>query len=85
MQTIGSAGRCVLSRESNVVRVDFGRKPDDPPAPRFPGAGALRAEPKEKRIDRVGPAASSIPRRLDREHGKPREHESGNDPAGTFR
>jgi hypothetical protein len=57
MQTIGSAGRCVISRESNVVRVDFGRKPDDPPAPRFPGAGALRAEPKES-----GSIGSVLPR-----------------------
>jgi hypothetical protein len=85
MQTIGSAGRCVISRESNVVRVDFGRKPDDPPAPRFPGAGALRAEPKEKRIDRVGPAASSIPRCLIASMGSLASTKSGNDPAGTFR
>jgi hypothetical protein len=31
----------VIARQSNVVRVDFGREPD-PPAPRFPGAGAMR-------------------------------------------
>ena len=31
----------VIARESNVVRVDFARRPD-PPAPRFPGAGGLR-------------------------------------------
>jgi hypothetical protein len=31
-----------LARESNVMRVDFGREPDDP-ALRFPGAGALRS------------------------------------------
>jgi hypothetical protein len=36
-----SADRYVIARESNVVRVDFNREPD-PPAPRFPGAGALR-------------------------------------------
>jgi hypothetical protein len=30
----------VVERESNIVRVDFGREPD-PPAPKFPGAGAL--------------------------------------------
>jgi hypothetical protein len=36
-----SAVRFVIARESNVVRVDFNREPD-PPAPRFPGAGALR-------------------------------------------
>jgi hypothetical protein len=33
--------RYVIARESNVVRVDFARRPD-PPAPRFPGAGGLR-------------------------------------------
>jgi hypothetical protein len=33
--------RYVIGRENNVVRVDFRREPD-PPAPRFPGAGALR-------------------------------------------
>jgi hypothetical protein len=35
------AKRRVISREANVVRVDFHREPD-PPGPRFPGAGALR-------------------------------------------
>jgi hypothetical protein len=33
--------RFVISRENNVVRVDFSRDPD-PPAPRFPGATGLR-------------------------------------------
>jgi hypothetical protein len=33
--------RYVIARDSNVLRVDFHREPD-PPAPRFPGAGALR-------------------------------------------
>jgi hypothetical protein len=33
--------RFVISRENNVVRVDFSRDPD-PPAPRFPGASGLR-------------------------------------------
>jgi hypothetical protein len=33
--------RYVVGRERNVVHVDFGRKPD-PPAPKFPGAAALR-------------------------------------------
>ncbi len=32
---------CVIARDRNVVRVDFNREPD-PPAPRFPGAAALR-------------------------------------------
>ena len=34
--------RLVIAREQNVIRVDFERRPD-PPAPHFPGAGALRA------------------------------------------
>lgn len=41
MQTVGSANTYVIARESNVVVIDF-RRPD-PPAPHFPGAGALRA------------------------------------------
>ena len=40
MQTVGNSDRYVIARENNVVLVDF-RRPD-PPAPRFPGAGALR-------------------------------------------
>jgi hypothetical protein len=35
----------VIARERNVVRVDFKGGPE-PPAPRFPGAGALRAAPE---------------------------------------
>ena len=34
----------VVERDSNIVRVDFGREPD-PPAPKFPGAGALHEAP----------------------------------------
>jgi hypothetical protein len=41
MRTPGVTDRYVIARESNVVRVDFGREPD-PPGPYFPGAGALR-------------------------------------------
>jgi hypothetical protein len=41
MPGVGFAERYVIARESNVVRVDFARRPD-PPAPRFPGAGGLR-------------------------------------------
>ena len=37
------ANRYIIARENNVVRVDFRREPDRP-APRFPGAGALRIE-----------------------------------------
>jgi hypothetical protein len=39
----GFLGRYVIARERNVVRVDFRREPD-PPAPKFPGACALRKE-----------------------------------------
>jgi hypothetical protein len=46
MQTVSSADRYVVGRDRNVVLVDFGRRPD-PPAPRFPGAGALRTEGAE--------------------------------------
>ena len=35
------ANRYVIGRENNIVLVDFRREPD-PPAPRFPGAGAMR-------------------------------------------
>ena len=35
--------RYVIARENNVVRVDL-RRDSDPPAPTFPGAGALRVE-----------------------------------------
>ena len=34
----------VVERESNIVRVNFEREPD-PPAPKFPGAGALHEAP----------------------------------------
>lgn len=40
MRMAFSRGR-VLARERNIVRVDFDRDPE-PPAPRFPGAGACR-------------------------------------------
>jgi hypothetical protein len=46
-----NAPRFVIGRESNVVRVDFRRKPD-PPAPLFPGAGALRMAPANDDISR---------------------------------
>jgi hypothetical protein len=38
--------RFIIGREANVVRVDFRREPD-PPAPTFPGAGALRADTRQ--------------------------------------
>lgn len=34
---------CVIARDNNVVRVNFGREPD-PPTPKFPGSRGLRAE-----------------------------------------
>lgn len=37
---LSAVDRYVISRENNVVRVDFSREPD-PPAPCFPGAGGL--------------------------------------------
>jgi hypothetical protein len=42
MRTMGVVDRYIVGRDDNVVHVDFGHEPD-PPAPRFPGAGALRA------------------------------------------
>jgi hypothetical protein len=39
--------RHVIARESNVVRVDFGRE-RDPPAPYFPGAIGLRLSHSER-------------------------------------
>jgi hypothetical protein len=46
MQIVSSADRYVIGRDHNVVLVDFGRRPD-PPAPRFPGAAALRTQTME--------------------------------------
>jgi hypothetical protein len=43
-----ACNRYVLGREHNVVHVDFGRKPD-PPAPKFPGAAALRSTARYSR------------------------------------
>jgi hypothetical protein len=34
----------VVERDGNIVRVGFGGEPD-PPAPKFPGAGALHEAP----------------------------------------
>ena len=44
------AKRYIIERERNVVRVNFSREPD-PPAPRFPGAGAMRACPPKESGD----------------------------------
>lgn len=40
----------VIARDRNVLRVDFHRDPD-PPAPRFPGAGALRGLQPAEPVD----------------------------------
>jgi hypothetical protein len=48
MQTSSICDRYVIARESNVVRVDFAGPPD-PPAPQFPGAGALRIQDQDSR------------------------------------
>jgi hypothetical protein len=45
---------CVIGREDNVVLVDFTRKPD-PPAPKFPGANALRKNATEEVQFRLAP------------------------------
>jgi hypothetical protein len=44
----------VIERESNIVRVDFGHEPD-PPAPRFPGAGALHEAPMSDSAEPTAP------------------------------
>ena len=41
MKTRRNVDRYVVARDRNVVCVNFQRKPE-PPAPKFPGAGALR-------------------------------------------
>jgi hypothetical protein len=48
-----ASGPYVIDRDGNVVRVDFRRGPE-PPAPRFPGAGALRM------ADAPGPADAEV-------------------------
>lgn len=51
---------CVIARESNVVRVDFGREPD-PPAPRFPGAAGLRENRSEEYAELICGRPAVIP------------------------
>ena len=43
---MATVSRYVIARERNVVSVDFRREPD-PPAPRFPGAAALRNDTQQ--------------------------------------
>jgi hypothetical protein len=50
-----SFGRHLISNDGKVVWVDFEREPD-PPAPRFPGAGALRTSSAyNERLEIFGP------------------------------
>lgn len=64
MHTIGRAERYVTGRDGNVVLVDFARPPD-PPAPRFPGAGALRIETAEAtEFTELHPLESRLAQRL---------------------
>jgi hypothetical protein len=49
--------RRVIRRDANVLLVDFGREPQ-PPAPRFPGAGGLRATRPEDSQVWVAPTAA---------------------------
>ena len=44
--------RHVVARDCNVLRVDFRRDPE-PPAPHFPGAGALRDFMPSERVEAV--------------------------------
>jgi hypothetical protein len=62
----------VVAREANIVRVDFGREPD-PPAPRFPGAGALRhcAGEHEPDSDLQGASVANVRLRRDRSSTPP--------------
>jgi len=63
MRTTDCIDRFVIGRESNVLRVDFHREPD-PPAPRFPGAGALRyREPFSELIEAVVPVRAAAGQR----------------------
>ena len=59
MPGIGYADRYVIARDGNVVRVDFARR-RDPPAPLFPGAGALRPATRAA-MDQSEPQARSAP------------------------
>ena len=47
MQNADTINRHIVARDSNVIRVNFDRRDPDPPAPTFPGAGALRQYPRD--------------------------------------
>ena len=55
MKTKDRVDRFVIGRESNILRVDFHRELD-PPAPRFPGAGAPAITRAVQRVGRGGDA-----------------------------
>ena len=58
---MNTCNRYVIGREHNVVHVDFGREPD-PPAPKFPGAAALRVIARHPRpLDAFAGAANDGP------------------------
>jgi hypothetical protein len=50
--------RCVIRRDGNVLRVNFGQPPD-PPAPRFPGAAGLREGSLERSQIESSPFAAN--------------------------
>jgi hypothetical protein len=52
---------CVIGRNDNVLVVDFTRGPD-PPAPRFPGANALRENAAEEVPQRLAPQRRTVTR-----------------------
>jgi hypothetical protein len=54
MRTSSICDRYVISRENNVVTVDFARPPD-PPAPQFPGAGALHIQDQDSQCPEARP------------------------------
>ena len=60
---------CVIGRDNNVLVVDFTRK-SEPPAPRFPGANALRIGPKDRKT--VSACCGAGPPVVDLQAGAPR-------------
>jgi hypothetical protein len=52
---------CIIGRNDNVLVVDFSRGPD-PPAPRFPGANALRENAAEEVPLRLAPQRRAVAR-----------------------
>lgn len=52
---------CIIARDNNVVRVDFGREPD-PPAPRFPGGIGLREALIDESAEPTMDIRTAVPR-----------------------